>query len=142
MYGPKGWPALTAFDTPMRAVKWKQLPRPGSLSTHRHPPIIFTSRSEMVSPRPVPPYRRVVEPSACEKASKIFFCFSAGMPMPVSRTVKCSSSESPSRLSRSARTTISPRSVNLTALPTRLTTTWRNRPASPCSASGTLGANP
>ena len=37
-------------------------------------------------------------------------------------------------------TTISPCSVNLIALPTRLTRTWRSRPASPTSASGTSGA--
>ena len=37
-------------------------------------------------------------------------------------------------------TTTSPRSVNLMALPTRLTTTWRSRPASPSRASGTPGA--
>jgi hypothetical protein len=30
----------------------------------------------------------VVEPSTCEKASKISFCFSGGMPMPVSLTAK------------------------------------------------------
>ena len=38
-------------------------------------------------------------------------------------------------------TTTSPRSVNLMALPTRLTSTWRSRPASPTSASGTSGVD-
>ena len=37
-------------------------------------------------------------------------------------------------------TTTSPRSVNLIALPTRLTSTWRSRPESPIRASGTSGA--
>jgi len=39
----------------------------------------------MVSPRPVPPYFRV-EPSPCENASKMVFCWSSGIPMPVSDT--------------------------------------------------------
>src|SRR3954453_23267111 len=38
------------------------------------------------SPAPLPPYLRLVPASACWKASKIIFCFSAGMPMPVSET--------------------------------------------------------
>ena len=53
-------------------------------------PIIFTSVSEMVSPRPVPPKRRVVEPSAWLNASKMVDCLSGAMPMPVSVTTKCS----------------------------------------------------
>ena len=36
-------------------------------------------------PRPVPPYLRLVVPSACWKASKMICCLSGGMPMPVSR---------------------------------------------------------
>ena len=39
----------------------------------------------MASPRPVPPYLRLVLPSACWKASKMICCLSAEMPMPVSR---------------------------------------------------------
>jgi hypothetical protein len=35
----------------------------------------------------VPPYLRLVEPSACWKASKIICCFSGGIPMPVSLTL-------------------------------------------------------
>ena len=53
------------------------------------PPIASTSRVEMLRPRPVPPYFRVVEPSACLKGSKMCACWSAGMPMPVSCTSKC-----------------------------------------------------
>ena len=37
----------------------------------------------------MPPYLRVVEPSAWAKASKISRCLSGGMPMPVSLTAKC-----------------------------------------------------
>ena len=69
-------------------VKWNVLPLPTSLSTQIRPPISSTSRVEMASPRPVPPYRRVVEPSAWAKASKMRCCLSCGMPMPVSDTVK------------------------------------------------------
>ena len=39
-------------------------------------------------PNPVPPCRRVVEPSACSKGSKIRSSFCSGMPTPVSLTVK------------------------------------------------------
>ena len=39
-------------------------------------------------PRPVPPYLRLVVPSACWKASKMMRCLSSGMPMPVSSTTK------------------------------------------------------
>ena len=70
---------------PNRAVKWNELPRPGALSTQIRPCIASTRRAEMVSPSPVPPYWRVMEPSAWENASKISFCFSGAMPMPVSR---------------------------------------------------------
>ena len=34
----------------------------------------------------MPPYLRLVEASACWNASKMIFCFSSGMPMPVSDT--------------------------------------------------------
>ena len=73
-----------------RASKWKRLPRPGSLSTSSRPPIAPTIRDAIASPRPVPPYSRVVEPSACANASKTSRCFSGGMPMPVSLTEKAS----------------------------------------------------
>ena len=50
------------------------------------PPISSTSRAEMVRPRPVPPKRREVEPSACVNGSKIAASRSGAMPMPVSST--------------------------------------------------------
>jgi hypothetical protein len=40
------------------------------------PPIRATSCVQMVRPRPVPPYIRVLEPSAWLKGSKIRACFS------------------------------------------------------------------
>src|ERR1039457_250873 len=35
-----------SFDTPTAAVKWKQLPWPGWLSTHMRPPIIFQAQGD------------------------------------------------------------------------------------------------
>ena len=45
-------------------VKWNVLPCPSVLSSQSRPPISSTSWEEIVSPIPVPPKRRVVEPSA------------------------------------------------------------------------------
>ena len=45
-------------------VKWNVLPAPGVLSTQMRPPISCTRFDEIVKPRPVPPYRRVIDPSA------------------------------------------------------------------------------
>jgi hypothetical protein len=50
-------------------VKWKRVPESGPLSTQIFPPIISTKRVEIVSPKPVPPYFRVVEVSACVKVT-------------------------------------------------------------------------
>ena len=69
-------------------VKWNVVPVPSSLSAHTLPPIISTRRWEIVSPSPVPPYFRVAEVSACEKASKMDCIFSLGIPTPVSETEK------------------------------------------------------
>ena len=55
------------------------------------------ARRRLSSPRPVPPYLRVVELSACSNAPKIFCCFSAGMPMPVSETQSAASIDEASR---------------------------------------------
>ncbi len=40
----------------------------------------------IANPKPVPPYLRLVLPSACWKASKMICCLSDEMPMPVSET--------------------------------------------------------
>ena len=76
-----------------------------------------------------------------ERRRRSASCLSAGMPMPCRgrrsagrpRRPACSSSRHAGRRPR-------PRSVNLMALPTRLTSTCRSRPGSPTSASGTSGA--
>ena len=129
----------TGLPRSCTTVKKNVLPCPGSLSTQMRPPIIWTSCREIVNPSPVPPYRRVVPPSAWEKLSKISFCLSFGIPMPVSDSEKSSSTFFSSALSRLTSTETSPSSVNLMALPTRLTSTWRSRSGSPRTAIGTSG---
>ena len=44
------------------------VPLSGSLATVTSPPIIWQNRRVIVRPRPVPPYFRVVDTSACVKA--------------------------------------------------------------------------
>jgi len=73
---------------PRRISNENVLPTPGLLSTFSRPPSSSTSRAEIVRPRPVPPKRRVVEPSACANGSKIARSLSAAMPIPVSSTEK------------------------------------------------------
>ena len=118
-------------------VKWNVLPRPTTLSTQIRPPICSTSWREIASPSPVPPKRRVVEASACAKASKMTRLLSAGMPMPVSAMATRKVTASGVTASASTCTETSPRSVNLIALPTRLRRIWPSRPVSPIRSSGT-----
>ena len=66
----------------------KVLPVPTSLVSRISPPSSRAISRLIDSPRPVPPYFRLVVPSACWNASKMMRCFSAGMPMPVSVTRK------------------------------------------------------
>ena len=64
------------------------LPLPGSLWTPISPPINSASCLEIASPRPVPPYLRVVDVSACSNAWNSRSLCSSVMPMPVSLTAK------------------------------------------------------
>ena len=117
-------------------VTVKVLPLPTSLETAISPPRAWAMRRLMVSPRPVPPYCRVTEVSACTKGSKMASNFSAGMPTPVSITwmvswglvLSCTSS---------ARTCTPPVFVNLMALLIRFMSNWRNREGSVAMVSGT-----
>ena len=61
-------------------------PSPGLLSTPIWPPMSSTNCLEIASPSPVPPYLRVMEPSACTKGWKSPRTASSPMPMPVSDT--------------------------------------------------------
>ena len=76
------------------------------------------------SPRPVPPYLRVVAASAWEKTSNSRVSCSGVMPMPVSLTLNSIQSW-PSITSRATASEIVPRSVNLQALLRRLKRAWR-----------------
>ncbi|MNC86319.1 hypothetical protein D3C83_19710 [compost metagenome] len=103
------------------------------------PPIISTSRLQIVSPSPVPPYLRVIEPSAWENGWNIRADCSGVMPMPVSRMENSSLIISAWRSATATFTCTSPCSVNLTELLTRLVRTWPTRRGSPTSRRGTSG---
>ncbi len=62
------------------------LPLPGELTRRISPPRSREISRLIASPSPVPPYFRLVLPSACWNASKMICCLSGGMPMPVSET--------------------------------------------------------
>jgi len=72
-------------------------------------------RLAIASPSPVPPFFFVIEESACWNSSKIFACSASAMPGPVSRTATVNEP-----LAEEALIATSPTSVNLIALPTRL----------------------
>ena len=110
------------------------------LSTPILPPISSASRLEMARPKPVPPYLRMVEPSAWVKEVKRIFCLLAGMPMPLSLTEKRSVAFFSSAFSRLTRINISPSSVNFTELLPRLTRIWRSLLGSPRRSDGTSGS--
>ena len=62
------------------------LPTPGVLSTRISPPNNRAISRLIERPSPVPPYLRLVAPSACWNDSKISRCLSFAMPIPVSLT--------------------------------------------------------
>ena len=113
------------------------LPSPGVLSTRISPPSSRAISRLIERPRPVPPYLRLVVPSACWNASKISCCLSFGMPMPVSRTSKAmhrlgagracgSRTGAPSRRGGSSASR-RPASVNLNAFDSRFLSTCCSR---------------
>lgn len=65
---------------------------PSKESTSILPPSRVASSRQIVRPRPVPPYLRLVVPSACWNASKMLSSLEAAMPIPVSLTAKMTSS--------------------------------------------------
>ena len=69
-----------------RQVERERAALPGTLTSRISPPSSVASSRLIARPRPVPPYLRLVPASACWNASKISFCFSGAMPMPVSVT--------------------------------------------------------
>ena len=125
------------------AVKWNVLPWPGSLSTQIRPPISShqARRDRRAQPGAAEPARRRAV-GLRERLEDRCVLAPAGMPMPVSlhdevqRAAEPSAIASQLDLARPLRRC----SVNLMALPTRLTRTCRSRPGSPTSASGTSAA--
>ncbi len=103
----------------------------------------------------MPPYLRLVVPSACLNASKITSILLDAIPMPVSVTEKAirpaSGSRSEPASSRCSRIALgtsallritsstAPLSVNLTALESRLRSTWSRRCSSVCRVAGSSG---
>ena len=98
-------------------------------------------RVQIASPRPVPPYWRVVELSACENALNIRSSLSCGMPIPVSRTSKLKRDAVAGVSPRLTLTRIVPAGVNLMAFESRLDRIWRRRVLSPMTACGKSAAN-
>ena len=124
-------------------VKKNVVPSPGSECKSSCPPISSINLDEIVRPSPVPPYLRVIDVSACEKASKILAFCSLVTPIPLSCTsnlilVIPSCPESSFLIS----TLIDPELlVNLTAFERRLITTSLILVGSPligCSSSGSM----
>ena len=74
------------------------LPRLTDESTDSSPPSRRAISRLIESPRPVPPKRRLVVPSACWKASKMRLRRSSAMPIPVSVTVNSMTSSASARL--------------------------------------------
>ena len=126
-------------------------PAPGSDDTAIVPPSSRGQLRLIDRPRPVPPYLRLVVPSACWNASKIIASLSPGMPMPVSRTANAtteralSSAGTPWSVPGGARPICSvtlPASVNLTALDSRLRRICCSRWASVVISRGQLRRRP
>ena len=117
-------------------------PLPGpSLCAHMCPPISSERRLLIARPRPVPPYLRVVDESACENDWNSRLIASSDKPIPVSWTAKVSSTRPSARASEFTVSTTSPASVNFTALDRRLRMICRNRVTSPRIAAGTSPSN-
>ena len=85
-----GWPAASAVGAWIVKKNVDPLPGP-SLVAHMRPPISSARRLLIARPRPVPPYLRVVDESACENDWNSRPMPSADRPMPVSRTANVSS---------------------------------------------------
>src|SRR5262249_28837185 len=76
----------TCRSTLTGSVKVKVEPWPGCDSTQILPPCISMMRFDMASPKPVPPFLRVMALSACWNSWNSLAWSAAEMPGPVSRT--------------------------------------------------------
>src|ERR1039457_4488692 len=104
------------------------------------PPIISTNCLAIDSPRPVPPYLRVVDVSAWTNDENNAAPWAGRIPIPVSAMEKRRVALPVSWLSTSTCTSTLPRSVNLMALAVKLIKTWRSRLGSPPRSVGVSGA--
>ena len=86
MTSPGDCSKFTPAMSPVGIVTVNVLPSPGALCTVNSPPSAVTIWREIASPRPVPPYFRVVELSACVNGWNRRGSASWRMPMPVSVT--------------------------------------------------------
>jgi len=109
------------------------LPLPWHDVTLKDPPSMCASADEILRPKPVPPYSRVIEWSACVNASKICPISSSVIPIPESVTLRLRRC-SPSSYETSMRT--SPSDVNLIAFEMRLNMIWRRRTGSHITRDG------
>ena len=119
----------------------KVLPTATVLVTPISPPINSTNRRAIDSPSPVPPKRRVVDPSACVNGVNKRSSAAGSMPMPVSCTVQRRRKRSDVRSAQNTFNSTWPASVNLIELPRRLVRIWRRRDASPLTLRGKSGAD-
>ena len=122
--------------TGARIVKLNVAPLPApSLSAHIVPPISSASRLLIARPRPVPPYLRVVDESACENDWNSRLIPSGGQAdagvAHRERQLDLAAGRAPVAVTVS---TTSPASVNLTALLSRLSRICRSRVTSPTHA--------
>ena len=84
----RSWAGMSPWTLRSGTSNQNVAPWPASESTPIWPFISSTMRLEMARPRPVPPYRRVVEASAWLNAWNRRACAAREMPTPVSRTSK------------------------------------------------------
>ncbi len=88
----------------------------------------------------MPPNFRVVDESACANGWNSRLRVSSSMPMPVSSTVSVTRVRPPPSGAVEPRTVMPPRSVNFSALPSRLNRICRTRVGSPISVSSDPGS--
>ena len=112
-------------------------PLPTSELTEMSPPMMLVMRRAIVSPRPVPPKRRVDEASTCVNGSNSRSRSALAMPDPVSVTMKSKRTRLGATREPRVRNVTTPSSVNLTALDRRLCSTWQTRKGSPRTTEGT-----
>ena len=125
---------LTSRPARVSAVNQKVEPLPSALSTPISPPINVASSRQMARPRPVPPNLRVVDESPCWNARNSVFLHVLGRDADTGVGDR-RSGPSPSVSSIGATSMlICPLWVNLAALLSRLTSTWRSRVESPIDA--------